>query len=273
VTPAELQELERLYPDAAIYHLDLEGWRSDLYLSRGLGRGVAITVHVPWMELGRPRWDALAERWHALLGLPNADRELFPRAGSLLFLKGPRGTVERRDLTSSGLGDVGAALSFPAAHWLGATHRAVLSLEAPTGRRGTLFGSGGWDLGLRWFAAWEGRRTTLLAGAGYTREASDGTLLGVRRDDLWHLMGGLDWRLSSSLTADVRVLWERSPFASFLGSGQGARPALSERFGVAAPVGGGTWLSFELGQDFNGAGIAPDYSFHLTVGTRRSARR
>lgn len=266
VLPDELRDLERLYPGASIYHLDLEGWRSDLYLSRGLWEGTAVTLHLPWMEVGRPHWDAIAERWHSLAGLPNADREVFPRGGSLVYLRGPGGTIERRGLDTSGLGDVGVALSLAAGHWLGATHRAVLSLEAPTGRRGTLLGSGGWDLGARWFAAWEGRRTTLLAGAGYTRLAAAGALLGARRDDLWHLMGGLDWRLRPSLTASLRVLWERSPLAAFLGSGQSARPALSERFGVAAPITARTWLAFEMGQDWNGAGIAPDYSFHLTMG-------
>jgi hypothetical protein len=261
----ELRLLEQLAPDEDLRSLDIEGWRTDLFVSWGLHERVTLTLQVPFVSTGRPDWDGVAEWWHDLTGLPNAGRESFPRGDTLFYLYGPSGTVERRDLDGSGLGDVALAATTLLGRALGAEHRAVLAVEAPTGTRDTLRGSGGWDAGVRWLGLWDWERVELLAGAGYTWTSGDGTLLGVPRADPWHLMAGIDWRVWRGLTATLRVAYERSLLDGFAGGRAGA-PALSERIGLAAPLGRDGWVAFELAED-SASGVAPDFGFHLAVGT------
>jgi len=269
LAPEELRVLERRYPGDSLYFIDLEGWRSELSVSRGFASGVTLTARLPWVELGRPHWDRVAERWHSAFGLPSGDRELFPRGGSLVYLDARPGTVERRDLDGAGLGDLAVSLSFPVAGRKSSTHRAVLAVEAPTGRRDGVLGSGGWDLGVRWFSSWRWRAVDLKAGAGWTRLAREGSLLGLRRADPWHLTAGVDWRLSPRLVAFLQAFLERSLLTGASG-GQAAEPAVYRRLGLAAGLGGGAWLAFDVGQDSQHDGLAPDYSFHLALGTNPS---
>ena len=262
----KLRLLEQLAPGEDLRALDLEGWRTDLFASWGVHERVTVTLQVPFIVIGRPGWDGVAEWWHDLTGLPNAGRETFPRGASLFYLHGPGGTVERRrDLDGSGLGDVAFAAATRLGRGLGAEHRVVVALEAPTGARDTLRGSGGWDAGVRWLAVWEWSRVDVVGGAGLTWTSDDGTLLGVPRADPWHLMAGLDWRFWRGLAATLRVAYERSPLDGFAGGRAGA-PALSERIGVVAPLGRDGWVSFELAED-SASGVAPDFGFHLAVGT------
>jgi hypothetical protein len=264
---AELRELERRYPDTDIYHLDLEGWLGEVVVSRGLPGGIALCLRLPWLEVGTPHWDAVGEKWHSLFGMPDADRGLFPRSQTVLYARGRGGVIERREeLRGSRLGDATLALAVPLPLALGGTHRLVAALEAPTGERGTLAGSGGWDVGLRWFGSWQWRSRSMLLGAGYTWLDHNGELLGLERVDTWHLLAQLDQRLGRGFSGMVAMSYERSPLAAFTRSALG-KPAAFLRLGVVRQAGAQGWVGFEVGQDFYGAGVAPDYAFRLLAGT------
>ncbi len=267
LSSAELREVERRTPDYSVHYLDAEGWRGDLWVARGLGRGVTLSLHLPWMDVGRPHWDAVAERWHQAFQLGDDYRSLFPRGQALIYLKGSDGVVERRDLTGSGIGDVTVAVSVPAGRWLKGVHRGVLAVQAPTGRTDTLRGSGGWDVGARLFSSWDLGRFAVVSGVGYTWADPSGALLGIRRASPWHLAAGFDWRIRPSLTGYFRAHYEASLLADFM-EGRGGNPSLFRRFGLARTVSGTTWVAFDVGQDDRKNGVAPDFSFHLTVGTR-----
>jgi hypothetical protein len=263
----ELRELERRYPGEEMYRVDLEAWRADLMLQGGLGRGIVLTVQIPWIDVGGPHWDGVAEWWHAHLGMPSADRELFPRSQTFLWATGRNGTIEQRQqLAVSGIGDVDVSLGVPLGELAGASHRLVVALEAPTGDAGTLLGSGGWDLGLRWFATWSWNASTLLAGLGYTRLDPDGSLLGIRRADTWHSYAGFTQDLGKGWNGDVAFSYESSPLAEFTHSALG-KPAAYLRLGVARGLGGASWIAFDMGQDWYNVGLSPDYAFRLSFGT------
>lgn len=267
VSSEELAALAARHPDEYYQVLDVEAWWTQVWVQRGLGRGVTLTLQVPFLDVGRPHWDAIAERWHEWFSLPHFNRHEFPRGQTLVYIKGPGGTVERRDLARSGLGDASLSVAVPAGEWLGARHRAIFAIEAPTGKRDTLHGSGGWDAGARLLSQWEGNRISFLSGLGYTWPSSRGTLLGFERSNVWHTMVGFDWRIWRSLLVMARFQWERSLLAEAAGD-RLAEPAFFKRFGIAVPLSSGTWLSFDLGQDSIRNGLGPDYSFHLTVGGR-----
>jgi len=273
VASDELREIERRYPGREMYRIDLESWRADLALQRGLAHGLVLTVQLPFLETGAPHWDGVAEWWHEHLSLPNADRDLFPRGETLLYARGRGGTLELRDeLLGSGIGDLTVSLAAPLGMHAGAEHRAVLSVDAPTGDAGSLLGSGGWDVGARWFAAWRWRARALVVGAGFSRLDRAGDLLGVERADTWHLVASLEQDLGRGWGATGSFTYESSPLADFTDTALGDAAAYL-RFGVRAPVSPDSWLALDFGQDWFGTGVSPDYAFRLTFATGTRARR
>ena len=268
----ELRQLEERYPDAEMYRVDVESWRADLAFQRGLAPGLVLTVQLPYVEIGGPHWDGIAEWWHEKLSFPNADRDLFARGRAFLWASGRGGTVELRDaLVASGLGDLTVSLAAPLGSLAGADHRVVASVDAPTGDAGTLLGSGGWDLGARWFATWRWRTRSLVAGAGYTWLDRSGDLLGIERADTWHVLASFEQDLGKGWGATGSFAYESSPLADFSGAALGD-PAAYLRFGVVSPVARRSWVALDFGQDWYGTGVAPDYAFRLTFGTGARVR-
>lgn len=261
VTAEQLREAETYFPDDRLWLVDLEGIRTQVTVARGLGRGWTLAVAVPWQQVGAPGWDAIAEEWHDLMSLPNAHRDRFPRGASQVYLRGKGPTVERLDLEGRALGDTTLSLSASLGQWLGAEQRAVVAVQAPTGDDARLSGSDGWDVAAQWLAAWRGERFGALVGVGLTRNA--GRFLGVDPIDGWQVLAGADARLWGNVEATYTVQLERSPLER-LDAGDATEPALFMRYGIAGRLPGGARVAFDLGQDWPGLGIAPDYSFHLS---------
>lgn len=267
LTAAEVEYLAAAFPQDQFFHFDIEGARSDLVVAYGLPRGFAVALQVPYIEIGRPNWDAVPEEFHGALGIGNMRRDYFPRGQTTVYVRGRRGTLSRLGNREAGhgLGDTVLSLSAPAGSWLGASHRWAVSVEAPSGARETLRGSGGWDTGVRWFATWgEGRRETTL-GLGYSFLDRAGSWLGVERDNTWHaqlelrrpLGRALDWRLALRLDA--------SPLASFADSDVG-ETSFFWLAGVLAPVGRSGYVAFDLGENYPLTAHVPDFSFHISFG-------
>lgn len=266
-TPREVSLLAERHKNDQFNFIDLEGTETCLSVSAGLGGGLALSVRIPWIEIGAPRWDAIAEEFHARFGLSNMRRDWFPRGQAVVVVRGRRGMVERfAGNTGSGLGDARIAVTGRLGRWLGAEHVWVATVEAPTGSRGTLRGSGGWDTGVRWFGSWGGGRRQVRLGAGYTWLDPRGSWLGVRRANTWHALaearaplGRLDVRYSLRL--------DGSPLADFTSSEVG-RASTYWTLGVLGRLGAGAWWAFDFGENFPTKAEAPDFSFHLLVGAR-----
>ena len=268
VTDAEIKLLERNFPHDQFYHIDLEGTRSDLIVTRGFEGGLAATLSVPWVEIGRPHWDAVAEDFHARLGLGDMGREFFPRGRSTVYVRGRHGAVERlTGVDGAGFGDASLSVTGPAGRLCGAEQRWAVAVEAPTGKAGTLRGSGGWDAGARWFAAWGGERRQVRVGLGYTYLDPSGSWLGVRRDNTWHALVETHVPLFRVLTFRASLRLDSSPLASFTDSDIG-KPSSYWTVGVLAPTGRGTWVAFDAGENYGSQAEVPDFSFHLQFGTR-----
>jgi hypothetical protein len=268
LTKLEVDTLAANFPEDQFYHVDIEGFRSDLVATYGLPRGLAVVLQVPFISIGSPNWDAVPENFHEKVGIGTMRREFFPRGQTTIYVRGRGGAVERLDNheAGSGLGDLSLAVSGPAGQWLGAAHRWAVAVEAPTGTSETLRGSGGWDAGLRWFATWgEGRRQTRL-GLGYTRLDPAGSWLGVERDDTWHAQLELRRRLSRTLDWRVALRFDTSPLASFTDSDIGD-PSFYWLLGLLAPVGQAGFVAFDVGENYPLTAEVPDFTFHLSFGT------
>lgn len=260
----ERQELARRYPNQDLAHLDLEGTITELVLARGLAPGWAVSALLPVVGLGSPHWDQVPERWHDWFDLTQSNRDLFPRSRQALWIQGASGTVDERRPDSSGIGDLALALTYSAGEWLGAEHLVVGEVELPTGSKGTLRGSGGVDLGVRWIGRWEWSRSRLLVAAGYNRLDPEGELLGVERSDTWH--GSLEYGLALGRrwAAAASVGYGSSPLADFT-EGEPGEPVLTRGLGLSYRVGASTWVGLEYWADRGGMGIAPDVALRLVL--------
>jgi hypothetical protein len=268
LTDAEVKAIEQAFPRDQFYHIDLEGARNDLYVSRGFAGGLAVTVCVPWIDIGTPHWDAIAERFHDDLGLGNMRRDWFPRGQSTVVVRGRHGTIERlSELAGSGIGDMSVSVTGPLGEWLGAEHRWVVAVEAPTGEKETLRGSGGWDAGVRWFGTWGTGPRQVRVALAYTWLDSAGSWLGARRDNTWAALAEGHAPLGRRLTVRASARFDSSPLASFTGSDIG-KVSFYWTVGVLAPRAGNSWVAFDLGENYPGTAEAPDFSFHLQVGVR-----
>ncbi len=266
--PWEIALLAQRHPADQFYHIDLEGWRDDVVIARGFGGGVAATLQIPWVGIGAPHWDDIAERFHATFGLGNMNRQVFPRGQSTVVVRGHGQILERfTGLPGSGLGDIRLSVTGPLGSWLGAEQRWAVAVEAPTGRPGTLRGSGGWDWGVRWFATWGQGRTQVRAGLGYSVLAASGSWLGVRRDNIWGALVEVHTPLGRRLTFRASARCDSSPLASFTSSDIG-KVSSYWTVGVLRPVAGRSWIAFDLGENYGSVAEVPDFSFHLQFGTR-----
>lgn len=273
LTDREIKILEQNFPRDQFYHIDLEGLRSDVLFSGGLGAGWAATLRIPWVDVGAPHWDAIAEDFHNSLGLGNMRRDWFPRGQSTVYVRGRKGAIERLSgLAESGFGDTSLSVTGPLGQWFGGEQRWALALEAPTGAKGTLRGSGGWDGGLRWFGTWGTERRQVRFALGYTWLDPSGSWLGVKRSNMWHALAEAHTPLGTWLTFRASARFDSSPLAGFTDSDIG-KVSFYWTVGLLAPLPGGSWLAFDSGENYPSTAEVPDFSFHLQVGFKLPRRR
>jgi hypothetical protein len=272
--PEELRILEQRHPGDDIHRFDVEGVVTELRFARGLGRGVTLTVSVPWVEIGSPHWDAISQEIHNALGWGVGGREVFAHSQTLAYVWNPEAgrAIEAWDeLAGSGVGDVRVALSGALGSAWGGEHRWIAAVEAPTGDEGTIAGSGGWDLGVRWLGSWSFGRGALRGAAGYTRLDGSGSFLGAARDDTWHLAAEYRHLWGERADTLVGVRWDTSPLASFSG-GEPGRPAFMFTIGARRWLSDTVFLAGVLGENLIPDGVNPDFTLQLQVGVRTGRR-
>jgi len=274
LTPEELRILEQRHPGDDIHRFDVEGTVTEVRVARGLGRGLTLTVSLPWVEIGSPHWDAISQEIHDALGWGVGGREVLAHSRTLAYVWSPTEgrAIEGWDsLAAAGFGDVRVALSGDIGAAWGAEHRWVAAVEAPTGDEGTIGGSGGWDAGVRWLGTWRFRRAELALALGYTRLDSGGSFLGAPRDDTWHAAAEYRRRWGARADTLLGVRWDTSPLASFSG-GEPGRPAFQFTFGVRRWLSDSVFLAGAIGENLIPDGVNPDFTLHLQLGARLGPR-
>ncbi|MFN2431905.1 MAG: DUF3187 family protein, partial [Gemmatimonadota bacterium] len=134
--------------------LDAETYRLELTAALPIGAGRELRVEVPFVARGEGLLDAPIEGWHALLGLPEGTRPLYPRnrirllVGSDELAPGPRVLLGRFDPYVT-LGDVGISVAqrLPLGDERSAAS-VLAAIELPTGPVQELVGSGSAEVAL-----------------------------------------------------------------------------------------------------------------------------
>lgn len=267
----EIDFLVENFPEDPFYFIDVEGVRTDFEVASGLGGGWSATFRIPVFSVGRPHWDRVAEDFHEAIGLSDDARPTFARGDEFLLIRAKSGEVrERRVLESTTIGDSTVSVATPSVFALGAEHRLVASLEAPTGSKATIAGSGGWDAGLRWFGRWRWGQVEWLAGAGYTWLDTHGGFLGLRRTETWHFLVEALRPFWKDVLFRTTVRYDESPLEEETAYDLDD-PLLFLRLGVVTParfLGSGAFVAFDVGENYPILGVGADWSFHLTVGNR-----
>lgn len=271
----ELNLLERNFPEDEIYRVDLEGFRADVMVARGFGKGVTGQIRVPWITIGAPEWDAIAELVHdAIPVVDHYVRDLFPKGQTFLYLRTDgRSVVRRNELARSEIGDVALSLSKAIGSRWGLAHRLAVSLEIPTGEKNTIHGSGGWDAGLRWFGDRAGPRSRWQFGAGFTRLDPSGSFLGFDRSHTFHLSADYLRRIGARTAFHGGTRLDTSPLAGVTSTNL-ADPVLFYRFGIQVETRPGQWIFFDLGEEIAPQmGVDADFSLHLGFSYRSAPAR
>ena len=88
-------------------------------------------------------------------------------------------------LSGSTLADATLAVAGPLPNWRRLRQRWSLALQVPTGDEDGPFGSGGWDVGVRWHGHARAGKVRLGAELGWARLDRSGHWLGLPRNDTW----------------------------------------------------------------------------------------
>jgi hypothetical protein len=229
---------------------------------------MSLQARVPWIEIGAPHWDTAAETFHqAFPVVEHYVRDLFPRGQTFVYLRADgRSVVRREELARGGVGDTALTLGVPLRSTAGATERLAFTVEAPTGREGSLHGSGGWDFGARWFRRWSGRRNHYLIGAGYSHQSGGGSFLGFERSDTVHLAADVVRSLSARAALHFAARVDSSPLSGLTDMNL-ADPVFFYRFGAQFAAGERQWISIDLGEEIAPQmGVDTDFSLHVGWG-------
>ena len=261
----ELRTLELRHGEDAIHRFDVEGWVGSTTVAHRFANGLVVTLAVPWLEVGAPNWDSTAWRFHGAVGLDQARRGWFPRGQTVVYAYYRGAVIESwEELDGTRLADVTVAASGPLGALLGGAQRWGVALQAPTGARQTLAGSGGWDGGVRWGVRWTGRRHSVLAAAAYTWLDRGGSFLGAPRRHTAHAQIAAAYRAGRRTWLNLSGRADTSPLRDFSPSAVG-RDSVVLTLGVARPLGKRGWVVFDVGENLPKLGAAPDFTLGLAV--------
>ncbi len=213
---SEAEELHLRHPQDTIYFVDGDVTRVALFGALSLGKGFAIGLEIPWISFGALQLDSAVDGFHRGFGIPDSQRQWFPRGRFQIVLQAPDGPLHFFDRTpSAGLADIVSTL-----RWRGETagrwHLGVdLAIKLPSGNPDEFRGSGSVDGGLL-LGAWNSfgprqRWTFQVEGGVVVPGPYRGSLpLPLDPAAFFRLLLGIQFRLGSGTTLSLAGVREQS---------------------------------------------------------------
>ncbi len=261
LTDGEVSRIEHDFPNDDVYHLDVEGLRSDLVLSAGAGNGIVLTGRVPFIQIGAPNWDLIAEDSHRyLFGSKKGSRTLFPRGETMIYIRG-HGTEIRRlnGLDGRHIGDSTLTVAVPMANF----GRLTMAVKAPTGKSDSLFGSGAWDEGIGWNDDVVSSKRRFSFAASYSRVR--GSFLGACLANMINLSAEAQQRVTAATTLRVSLHGDTSNLRGVTHTNIG-QALLSFTGGVVHTLRQGRWFAVDLFENYPALGVANDWVIQIGFG-------
>jgi len=183
--------------------IDVENYRYELALryrkDNWLGQ-----VDVPFMANRGGVLDGPIENWHDFFGLPEGDRDKFPR-DDINVEYGRDGVVEySQDKSSNGLADISLALGYQ----ISAETRYFVGIELPTGSASDYSGNEAID-----YATWLAHEMLINAELsvygllGVSFPGDDGNLQGLVVDEIWVAQLGTQYRFNDGVAGTIQLDW------------------------------------------------------------------
>ena len=181
--------------------IDAENYRYELGFSYRKDQWLA-QVNIPFVANNGGELDGLIDSWHEFFGLPEGDRDKFPK--DELNIEYLRDGIEQfsQDSDTSGLGDLSIAIGFESQH----ETRYFIGIELPTGSESDFSGNEAVD-----FAIWVSREKrideemSLYGLLGLSFPADDGALEGLIVDEIWVAQLGLEYRFNDKLVGIAQL--------------------------------------------------------------------
>jgi hypothetical protein len=252
--------------------LDGEIVRAELDLRMGLGEGIDLEVGIPILHPTSGCLDGFIEGWHDFFGLPDGERNEFPRNRFDVAARRARGNGEFEDayrLDEDGLhlGDIPVFLAwFPVRRdGTGLALGIRGGIEFPTGDESRGFGNGGFDASLGFVSGWDGRGFSLFAWGNHAWVARPETArdAGLDTPNIESLGVGGEIALLDRLSALVQVEWERSLLRELDDSHAGKDQAMVA-FGGRYRFARSASIEFGVMEDLV-AEVSPDITLHLAL--------
>ncbi|MDB2365511.1 DUF3187 family protein [Luminiphilus sp.] len=188
---------------AEMLYLDGQTDRLALSLRYGFANDWDIELTLPWLHHSGGFTDAGIERWHKVFGLPNGDRDRYPKNHLRYELNG-QGQVSRLERSTQGLGDIEVALSRELLGSDSAHLAASIGMKSATGSTQQWLGSGTTDIFalLRFSGRYPDDGPLYWHGQIGTTWAGESPLLGdAQRRTLWFTGLSVEWSLTSAWSA------------------------------------------------------------------------
>lgn len=181
--------------------IDAENYRYELGFSYRRDQWLA-QINIPFVANSGGGLDGLIDGWHDFFGLPQGDRDKFPK--DELNIKYLRDGIEQFSLDSntSGLGDLSIAIGLESQN----ETRYFIGIELPTGSESDFSGNEAID-----FALWISRakrideEVSLYGLLGLSFPADDGALEGLIVDEIWVAQLGLEYRFDEDLVGTAQL--------------------------------------------------------------------
>lgn len=267
LTPAEITELELLYPDRDLYFFDGEILRWSLRGSYGLTDTLQLTVELCAHSRGGGFADGTIESFHDTLGIGNADREHFPQNNFQVFMRfGDREFYRDGAPANNVLGDTTVELKWRGRNrWHGWLAALSASVKAPTGSQEHFGGSGGWDEQLAAYASRKIGPGWLHLNAAYTNLGGVENLAGFAVDDLWTFVAGYEiWSPRHRVNWVLQGTWATSVFRDTTASDL-SDPAYLVLLGARIPLGERTTLTAAFIENIVQFDNSTDVALHVGV--------
>jgi len=181
--------------------IDVENYRYELGFSYRRDQWLA-QVSIPFVANNGGELDGLIDSWHHLFGLPEGDRDKFPKDDINIGYQRDGAVQFSQDNDTSGLGDLSIAIGFESQN----ETRYFIGIELPTGSESDFSGNEGVD-----FAIWVSRekrideKISLYGLLGLSIPADDGTLEGLIVDEIWVAQLGLEYRFNENVVGTVQL--------------------------------------------------------------------
>ena len=247
----------------AQYTLDAEVFELRLHLERAFGERYALRVELPWRKVSGGSLDGLIDDWHEVFGLPEGSRDRLPEDQLLIEFREGATTMLRFDESSSGIGDLSAAVGYQLQASDRSAIAAWLTVKAPTGSADDLTGSGATDVAVTLSGQSQLAEHWQLFGQSSVAWLGEGDVLPEQQESFaWTLMGGLTWNAWRRLDLTMQVEANSRLYDGLHSDFEGDAIVLT--FGGAWRTAGGWRFDVAVSEDVQ-AGASPDVNFVLAA--------